>query len=185
MVAGLSSRPPTRADAQAVTELVIACDIEEFGAPDFELDDLLADWNRPGFDLQRHAVVVVDGERIVAYAGFARPDYADVYVHPDYRNRGIGSELLAWTERHALEQFEPGAEIRLGQVVTANRGGARTLLERAGYEPVAYGSSRKPPARSPGSSSAPTTKPRAGCGNWPWTRDGGAAGSGPPSSVRR
>jgi mycothiol synthase len=135
-VADLSSRPPTRADAQAVTELVIACDIEEFGAPDFELDDLLADWNRPGFDLQRHAVVVLDGERIVAYAGFARPDYADVYVHPDYRNRGIGSELLAWTERRALEQFEPDADIRLGQVVTANRGGARTLLERAGYEPV-------------------------------------------------
>jgi mycothiol synthase len=136
MVAGLTSRPPTRVDAQAITDLVIACDIEEFGAPDFELDDLLADWNRPGFDLDRDAVVVLDGERIVAYAGFVRPDYADVYVHPEHRNRGIGSELLAWTEQHALEQLEPGAELRLGQVVTANRSGAQILLERAGYEPV-------------------------------------------------
>jgi ribosomal protein S18 acetylase RimI-like enzyme len=136
MVAGLASRPPARGDAQAVTDLVIACDIDEFGTPDFELDDLLTDWNRPGFELAQDAILVLDGERVVAYAGFGRRDYADVYVHPEFRGRGIGSELLRWTERRALEQLQPGDAIRLGQVVTKNRGGASVLLERAGYEPA-------------------------------------------------
>jgi mycothiol synthase len=136
MVAGLVSRPPTREDAQAVTDLVIACDIDEFGAPDFELDDLLTDWNRPGFELERDAVLVLERDRVIAYAGFGRRDHADVYVHPDFRGRGIGSELLGWTERRALEGLQRGDGLHLGQVVTTDRGGARTLLERAGYEPV-------------------------------------------------
>ena len=42
------SRAPRQDEAQAVTDLVIACDIHELGAPDFELDDLLTDWNMPG-----------------------------------------------------------------------------------------------------------------------------------------
>ncbi|MGH3094067.1 MAG: GNAT family N-acetyltransferase, partial [Gaiellaceae bacterium] len=59
--AGLELRAPTHEDAQAITDLVVTCDIEEIGEPDFELDDLLTDWNRPGFDLSQDAVVVVDG----------------------------------------------------------------------------------------------------------------------------
>jgi mycothiol synthase len=133
--AGLELRAPTREEAQAVTDLVVACDIEELGEPDFELDDLLTDWNRPGFDLQRDAVIAIDGARIVAYAALVRRDYADVYVHPDYRGRGIGAELLAWSERRTLAALEPGETVRLGQVVTSDHAGARRLLERAGYEP--------------------------------------------------
>jgi mycothiol synthase len=134
--AGLELRAPTHRDAQAITDLVVTCDIEELGEPDFELDDLLTDWNRPGFDLSHDAVVVVDGELIVAYAALVRRDYADVYVHPDYRDGGIGAELLAWTEHRAAEGLGPGETLRLGQVVTGARAGARGLLERAGYEPV-------------------------------------------------
>jgi mycothiol synthase len=136
MVAGFTTRPPTRDDAEAVTELVIACDVDEFGAPDFELDDLLTDWNRPGFSLEEDALLVLDGERIAAYAAFAKRDYVVAYVHPEYRRRGLGSELLAWSERRATEVLAPGETLRLGQVVTADHAGARSLLERAGYEPV-------------------------------------------------
>ncbi|HYY76609.1 MAG TPA: GNAT family N-acetyltransferase [Gaiellaceae bacterium] len=132
----LELRAPMQADAEAITELVVTCDIEELGEPDFELDDLLTDWNRPGFDLGGDAVVVTDDETIVAYAALVRRDYADVYVHPGYRGRGIGAELLAWTERRAAEALEPGETIRLGQVVTGAPSGGRSLLERAGYEPV-------------------------------------------------
>ena len=136
MLAGLETRAPVRADAQAVTDLVVACDIDEFGEPDFELDDLLADWNRPGFDLGADALLVLDGERVVGYAGFAKRDYVVGYVHPEYRGRGIGSRLLAWSERRAAEMLEPGETLRVGQVVTDDHVGARRLLEQAGYEPV-------------------------------------------------
>jgi mycothiol synthase len=136
MDASLTTRPPRQDEAQAITDLVIACDIAELGQPDFELDDLLTDWHMPGFDLERDAVVVTDGERIVAYASFVRGDYVDVYVHPDYRNAGIGKAMLEWSERRALERTPPGEEIRVGQVITTGSTGARRLLEKRGYEPV-------------------------------------------------
>jgi mycothiol synthase len=136
MDARLTTRPPRPDEAQAVTDLVVACDVAEFGQPDFELDDLLTDWHMPGFDLERDAVVVADGERIVAYASFVRGDYVDVYVHPDYRNAGLGKALLEWSERRALERTSPGEEIRVGQVITTGETGARRLLEKRGYEPV-------------------------------------------------
>jgi mycothiol synthase len=136
MDASLTTRPPRQDEAQAITDLVIACDIAELGQPDFELDDLLTDWHMPGFDLERDAVVVVDGEHIVAYASFVRGDYVDVYVHPDYRNTGIGKAMLEWSERRALERTPPGEEIRVGQVITTGSTGARRLLEKRGYEPV-------------------------------------------------
>ena len=136
MDASLTTRPPRSNEAQAITDLVVACDIAELGQPDFELDDLLTDWHMPGFDLEHDAVVVADGERIVAYASFVRGDYVDVYVHPDYRNAGIGKALLEWSERRALERTPPGEEIRVGQVITTGSTGARRLLEKRGYEPV-------------------------------------------------
>jgi mycothiol synthase len=127
-------RAPRRDEAQAVTDLVIACDVHDLGAPDFELDDLLTDWNMPGFDLERDAVVVeVDGA-LAAYASFIRNDYVDVYVGPEHRDLGLGAKLLDWAERRALERAGPGA--LLGQVVTASNDGARRLLEDRGYRPV-------------------------------------------------
>jgi mycothiol synthase len=132
----MEMRAPRRDEAQAVTDLVIACDIHEFGAPDFELDDLRTDWNMPGFDLSLDAVVVEDDARLVAYAAFIRNDYVDVYVHPDHRDRGLGERLLEWSERRGVERAAPGSELRLGQVVTSTDASARRLLESRGYELV-------------------------------------------------
>jgi mycothiol synthase len=129
-------RAPRVDEAQAVTDLVVACDIHELGAPDFELDDLLTDWNMPGFDLELDAVVVEEDGRLIAYAAFIRNDYVDVYVHPEHRNRGLGSRLLDWSERRGRERTPVGEEIRLGQVITSTHEGARFLLERHGYAPV-------------------------------------------------
>lgn len=133
---GLELRAPHPDEARAVTGLVITCDIHELGAPDFELDDLLTDWNMPGFDLSRDAVVVLDGEALVGYAAFVRNDYVDVYVHPEHGSRGIGLALLDWSERRAIERARPGEEVRLAQVVTSTHAAARRLLEERGYEPV-------------------------------------------------
>jgi mycothiol synthase len=129
-------RAPRQDEAQAITDLVVACDIHELGAPDFELDDLLTDWNMPGFDLEQDAVVVEADGRLVAYAAFIRNDYVDVYVHPDYRERGLGERLLEWSERRGIERVEPGTELRLGQVVTSGDAAGRRLLESRGYEAV-------------------------------------------------
>jgi mycothiol synthase len=136
MEATMITRAPRENEAQAITDLIIACDVDEFGAPDFELDDLLTDWHMPGFDLEKDAVVVVEGDTIVAYAAFIRNDYVDVYVHPEHRDKGIGEAMLDWSERRGLERAAPGAEFTLGQVITSIDGRGASLLRARGYQPV-------------------------------------------------
>jgi mycothiol synthase len=129
-------RPPTADEAEAVTQLIAACDIAEYGAADIELDDVLVDWGRPGFDLEKDAVVAVEDGRIVGYATVTRSGNRDAYVHPKQLGRGIGSRLLAWSEDRAAEQVGAGESILLGEPVASVNEAARKLLESAGYEPV-------------------------------------------------
>jgi mycothiol synthase len=129
-------RPPTADEAEAVTQLIAACDIAEYGAADIELDDVLVDWSRPGFDLEKDAVVAVEDGRIVGYAAITRSGHRDAYVDPEEQGRGIGSRLLAWSEKRAAEQLAPGESVLLGEPVASVNDAARKLLESAGYEPV-------------------------------------------------
>jgi mycothiol synthase len=131
---GFRVRPPSQADADTVTELVIAFDVDEFGAPDFELDDLLSDWASPGLDLAHDAWLVeaLDG-RLAAYGVLYFDEDVDVYVHPDFRGRGIGAELLGLSERRALERAESGKRVLVGQALSTRNRAGRELLTRAGY----------------------------------------------------
>jgi len=50
-------RPPTPDDLHAVVALVNACSIAEGGRPDETPQNLMADWNTPGFVLATNAWV--------------------------------------------------------------------------------------------------------------------------------
>jgi mycothiol synthase len=135
-MAEIELRPPAAAEAEAVTQLIAACDIAEYGSADIELDDVLVDWARPGFKLEQDAVVAIDHGRIVGYAAVTRSGHRDACVDPEQQGRGIGSRLLAWSEERAAEQLAPGESVLLGQPVASVNEAARKLLESAGYEPV-------------------------------------------------
>jgi mycothiol synthase len=135
-MAAIELRPPRADEAEAVTQLIAACDIAEYGTADIELDDVLVDWGRPGFKLEQDAVVAVDDGRIVGYAAVTRRGHRDAYVDPHQQGRGIGSRLLAWSEERAAEQLAPGESVLLGEPVASVNEAARKLLESAGYEPV-------------------------------------------------
>ena len=130
-------RPPTAADAHAVTDLVVAFDVEEYGSPDFELDDLLADWGSPGLDLERDAwVAELPGGALAAYAALHFNENVEVYVDAASRGLGIGSELLRRIEKRAVERAEPGRRVLVGQALSSTNTAGRSLLERAGYAEV-------------------------------------------------
>ncbi len=130
-------RPPTRADAEAVADLVVGFDVEEYGSPDFELDDLLADWGSPGLDLERDAWLaeLADG-RLAAYAALHFNDDAEVYVNAETRGAGIGTELRRRLEARAVERASDGERVVVGQALSSVNEAGRALLRRAGYENV-------------------------------------------------
>lgn len=115
---------------------MIAFDVDEYGAPDFELDDLLSEWGSPGLDLERDAwlVAAADG-RPAAYGVLYFDNDVDVYVLPEFRGRGIGTGLLGRAERRALERAG-GKGVLVGQALSSVNLAGRNLLTRAGYRPV-------------------------------------------------
>jgi len=139
---GYETRAPAREDAEAVVALISACQIADTGVPDISLDELLDDWH--DLDLAEEAVVVVapDGNP-AGYADLINRSYVTVsvygYVHPDYRDQGIGSFLVAWGERWTrdrMPQAPDDARVVVQHYVNAANEGARRLLESSGYAPV-------------------------------------------------
>lgn len=126
--AGLRTRPLTQADACAVTALILAQELADVGEAVIEEADIVADWQRPGYDVSAGTVGVYDDDRLVAYAEVAYGDRGDAAVHPDYRGRGIGTWLAGWMQQKARQK---GCTL-IGMPVPQGSPGDR-LLASLGY----------------------------------------------------
>ncbi|HVE64679.1 MAG TPA: GNAT family N-acetyltransferase [Mycobacteriales bacterium] len=147
---GYVERAARLEDLGAVTDLLIASDIAEFGEPDWSEDDQVEEWANPRLDLAVDTRVVhAAGGATVGYAIVTCRDQAvdgtgtdfdsDVYVHPDHDASGIEEHLMGFVEDRAREQIAPG--VGSAQVVAvvhaANTVRAARYLA-AGYAPVRH-----------------------------------------------
>jgi mycothiol synthase len=124
----IETRPAAAVDAEAVLEVILACDVAELGEPDFTLDDVRDQWADPAIDLARDSWVVdAGGPGLAAYA-LCSAQSQDVYVHPGHCGRGLGGALLAVVERRAAELGHP-----LRQYIAERNVAAAALLTRCGY----------------------------------------------------
>jgi mycothiol synthase len=132
-MSSLQRRPPVLDDAAAVAELVMAHERSLYGATGYSLGDLQAEWET--IDLARDALVLLDGERVVAFGSLHdRGELWRVegYVHPAEQGRGFGRELGV-----SLEAMAASRSARRIQSSVAERDEAgHRLLEGLGYRPV-------------------------------------------------
>lgn len=134
-------RAATMDDVERVAELVATCDIAEFGEPDYDLEDLRADWQLPTIELESDVwLVLAAKERLAGYGlMYNRKNirlYADVYVHPEYLGRGIGTHLAHKAERWARQQVPkapPGVQVTLFNAISTVNEAGRRLLKGEGY----------------------------------------------------
>lgn len=126
---GLTQRPLRLSDATAVFEVMAAQEKDDLGEVVIEEADIVGDWQRPSFDIGASTVGVFDGERLVAYAEVSGHDRGDAAVHPDFRNRGIGTALAHWMQDKARSL---GSDV-VGMPVPVGSPGER-LLTSLGYE---------------------------------------------------
>jgi mycothiol synthase len=139
---GYTTREPAREDAEAVAALISACQIADTGASDMSLEEMLDDWHT--LDLDEEAVILTSPDgRIAAYADVFNRSFVIVsiygYVHPDYREVGLGTYLVAWGERWTRDRMPqaPGnARVVVQHYINSANEGARRLLEGSGYTPV-------------------------------------------------
>jgi mycothiol synthase len=125
---GLIARSLTEADAHAVFDVMAAQELHDLGRIEIEEADIVGDWQRPSFDVSASTVGIFDADRLVAYAEVGGDGRGDAAVHPQYRGRGIGTALAAWTRELARER---GAAI-FGMPVPEGSP-ADVLLESLGY----------------------------------------------------
>jgi ribosomal protein S18 acetylase RimI-like enzyme len=116
-------RPPGLADADAIVALLVACDIADFGAPEYDRDALLDEWAEPHVDLTRDGFLA-DG----AY-GLVLGTDGRAWVHPDRRGEGLGTALAERLEARARER----GLAHLDQQIPRGDARGHALLEGRGY----------------------------------------------------
>jgi len=133
-VSDLATRPAVPADAPTIQRLRTACARALDAGARVEPDDVAADLARPTVDLARDTLLVTGpaGE-LAGWAWVNLGRRAQVDVHPDHPDRGLGTRLLTWVEARAREL---GSQ-RLGQNVDDRNAIAAALLGAHGYRPRA------------------------------------------------
>ncbi len=141
---GFTARPPVIDDAPGVAELLIACDVADYGSSDATVEEVRNYWAAPRFDLHQDARLILapDG-LIVGYEEvYPRSDNlleVDGYVHPHTRGRGLGTWLLHWAQERARQQIEDlpaaGAVMLRGNTSAVDRTAAE-LYGAAGFTRV-------------------------------------------------
>ncbi|MFF6806779.1 GNAT family N-acetyltransferase [Streptomyces sp. NPDC012616] len=102
-LASLTRRPIAARDAAALAELLNAIEAADVFGEYYSESDAAEQINAPLLDLGRGTVGVFDGDLMVGYSSAAHKPFAEGVhrvvvsggVHPDYRRRGLGAELLA------------------------------------------------------------------------------------------
>lgn len=136
------ARPARRDDLDALVELHEARDLVDVGFVDQARDEILVDWAAPRFEFNRDSVVAEANDGSIAAYGIVLaldPSiqiFAMGKVHPEHAGLGLGSALLAESERRATSRLAPGvsAPFRTGAPDTDRR--AVDLFEHRGYRQV-------------------------------------------------
>ncbi|MEI5673505.1 MULTISPECIES: GNAT family N-acetyltransferase [unclassified Nocardioides] len=99
-----TTRPLTLDDAVAVQGLIAAEELVDLGEVEMTLEDVLADWQRPSYDVATSTIGVLDGDRLIAYGDLSGPGTAYAAVLPSYQGRGIGTAIARWLQAAARER---------------------------------------------------------------------------------
>jgi GNAT superfamily N-acetyltransferase len=143
IVEDLVIRNPTLDDAQRTLDLMIRCDVSEYGEPDADMTDLLFDWNR--IDLDRDAWLALTPDGGVVGYGAVLPWVSDIqydfYVDPSWEGTKLGQDLLEHCNERGLflaKEYE-GVGVMLANTYIAHVNQRnREIVEGAGFHLKKY-----------------------------------------------
>jgi mycothiol synthase len=137
--AGYTLRPPAFDDLDRLAEMIVACDVEDVGAADFDAAILHDSWRRERFDLSRDAWLVVapgSGEPVAYAEAWEREPHRYTgygVVANAHRGRGLGVLLLELAERRAARGADPEGNAWADSFAPLDLVDATELLTRHGY----------------------------------------------------
>lgn len=132
------ARPASINDIEAAVEFFNLCEIDESGIPDYELDEVRADWK--DLDLATNTRLVFDETGAIVASMILEPNGqegfdASGYVHPGFRDLGLGRAVVTWAEsRAATGPWTGGDPVVLRNWISFRNPKAADLLTVAGFE---------------------------------------------------
>ena len=127
------TRAATAADVPAIHRLIAAGELRRSGRVMTAADAVAANLARTTLVPARDTVLVHSRDgALVGWAWMHLGKRAHVYVHPDFTGRGLGSQLLEWSE----ERARAVGSHDLGQTVDDADTAAAALLRAHGYTPT-------------------------------------------------
>ena len=146
MIMGFSRRSLAPDDVRDWVELLAAIQQAD-GSDEFPSEQHLREaFGRPDKDFAGGSVAIYDGLPMVGYGVLTSRSEADPVhdmryqggVHPSYRGRGLGGELLDWAEKAAVplhNDRHPRRPLSLSSGCLSSNAGAVALHEQRGYQP--------------------------------------------------
>jgi mycothiol synthase len=145
---GLLLRPVEWKDRDAVAKVIYdVCEADGDTTVAVTPEELENEWKNEGFHLETDAFLVEtqDG-RVVGYEEFSNTHEhyslnTDGYVHPEFRNLGIGTALLRRVEQRAREDMklaEPDLRVFLRSTIDNRDAASNELHNNEGYSPKRY-----------------------------------------------
>ena len=143
---GFDKRPLAPGDAGEWAALLTAIQYAD-GSEEYSSEqDLREGFGNPNRDFASGSIAVYDGRTMVGYGVLTSRSVADPVhtmlhdggVHPSYRGRGLGGELLDWAEKSAVPLHNrrfPGRPLELSSGCLSRNAVAVALHEQRGYQP--------------------------------------------------
>jgi mycothiol synthase len=136
-------------DAKAWAGLIAAISEADQDSEHYSEQDLLEEFSDPRRDFARGSVGIYDGTALVGCCVLTCRSVADPVhemrqeggVHPAYRQRGLGGQLLDWAQRTAIplhEERHPGRPLTLTGGCLSHNAGAVALYAAHGYHPARW-----------------------------------------------
>src|SRR5262249_46025804 len=133
---GYAIRRPTMDDLAAVYALEEASDLAEYDEPDVVEEDVRSFFQNQRLDEDTWLVANASGQ-VAAYAGVHAHEYGTMHsnlrVHPEHRNRGIGTYLLGLLEARAqqlIARTPTDARVTLSGWIHSKNLAARRFAEK-------------------------------------------------------
>jgi GNAT superfamily N-acetyltransferase len=138
-----TARPAVMSDIDNFYELVKVRLHEQFGLCNLTQQELLTQWQTPGFELERDTILISAPSGALVGFGLCsevkempvRPNLW-AYIHPDWRRQGVGTAIIEWAESRAKENLSKiPADSRLAlttNVYDADTS-AKELVESKGF----------------------------------------------------
>jgi mycothiol synthase len=146
---GFDRRPLVPGDAGEWTALLTAIQDADGDDEYSSEQEVRETFGHPDKDFATGSIAIYDGPAMVGYGvltrrGTADPEHNMLYqggVHPSYRGRGFGAELLDWAEQAAVPLHQrrfPGRPLSLSTGCGSGHAAALALYEQRGYQPTRW-----------------------------------------------